>query len=89
MNITTADLVSLSELEKNNAHIYPNPTSGLIQIETNKEINSAVLMDLRGKEIQKINYTGALDATNQPEGMYLVRIEFADGQTETQKIIKK
>ena len=89
LNITAADLVSLSELEKNNAHIYPNPTTGLIQIETNKEIYSAILMNLQGKVIQKINSSGELDATHQPNGMYLVRIEFANGQIETQKIIKK
>lgn len=89
LNITATDLVSLSELSNNNARIYPNPTNGVIQIDTDQEITKAVLLDLQGKEIQKINSAGVLDATHQPDGMYLIRIEFANGQIETQKIIKK
>jgi hypothetical protein len=89
LNITTADLVTLNEIEANLALIFPNPSNGIIRVDSDQEIKSAVLLDIRGRQIQKINSTGVFDATHQPNGMYLVRIEFYNGQIETQKIIKK
>jgi hypothetical protein len=75
--------------------IYPNPTEGLIRIKIENlpvEIMANItLYQLSGKLItSKRNVTASteIDITNQPAGIYLLRIVAGDKQTEW-RIIKK
>lgn len=75
---------SVSKLNSN-INIYPNPTSGIINIE--ETINSEILItDITGKIIfNGINIT-KIDLSNQPKGLYLLKIS-SNNKTRTQKII--
>jgi hypothetical protein len=72
--------------------VYPNPTSDLLNISTNKGIIESVkLTDATGKLIhtQKINSTqGSIHMQHLPKGVYLLTIQM-DGKEFTKKIIKK
>jgi hypothetical protein len=74
--------------------IYPNPTSGLIQIEIENlpanETADIALYHLSGKLITSRQTAGSteIDITGQPAGIYLMRIVAGKEQTEW-KIIKK
>jgi len=71
--------------------IFPNPTKGLLQIKTRKEIDELFLYDLAGKIIMRKEKLpegkNTIDLTYYPQGIYLVRIKSND-QWETFKVIK-
>ena len=71
--------------------IFPNPTKGLLQIKTRKEIDELFLYDLAGKIIMRKEKLpegkNTIDLTYYPQGIYLVRIKNND-QWETFKVIK-
>jgi len=66
--------------------LYPNPTTGLAYIKSDKNVKSFEIFDLTGKLIstgKEINLSSVL------AGTYLVKINFADGSVATEKIIKR
>ncbi|WP_159745879.1 MULTISPECIES: T9SS type A sorting domain-containing protein [Chryseobacterium] len=71
----------------NNLSIYPNPTKGEVNIKTDKKIKSTTVLDLSGKVLT----TGSSETVNLSaftKGTYLVKVEFSDGSSKTEKIIK-
>jgi len=71
--------------------IYPNPTSGIVQVELTDQAQDEFrirLMDLNGKLVYETECQGKLCEINLelPGGMYLMNIESAGGSI-TQKII--
>lgn len=86
VKITTGTLAT-AEVSKSKTSIYPNPTKGEVNIKTDKKIKSTTVLDLSGKVIatgssEKVNLSGFT------KGTYLITVEFADGSTKTEKIIK-
>jgi len=86
--ISDVDLNSDSDFKYS---IYPNPTSGSfnIEFETESAINIEI-MDYMGKIILKEKVTGdriTLDISNQPSGVYLVKI-ISNGNIKVERIIK-
>lgn len=82
-----ASNLSTTEVSKFKLGIYPNPTKGEVNIKTDKKIKSTTVLDLSGKVIatgssEKVNLSGFT------KGTYLITVEFADGSTKTEKIIK-
>lgn len=52
VSVTLKSLTSINELENlEKISIYPNPTSGIINIETENNLNSVSIYDLSGKQI--------------------------------------
>ncbi|PZR19441.1 MAG: hypothetical protein DI539_13940 [Flavobacterium psychrophilum] len=67
--------------------VYPNPTNGKISIQAAAEVVSVEVYNLTGQRIAKTNQP-ELDLTEAASGMYMIKIEFASGNTATQKILK-
>ncbi|MFT4642524.1 MAG: hypothetical protein ACI89R_000361, partial [Candidatus Azotimanducaceae bacterium] len=75
--------------------IYPNPTTGIanlkLEMDNASDVNVAVF-NILGKLLQSSNYTNvtnrthSIDLSNQPNGIYFVRLT-TNGQTETKKVI--
>ncbi len=83
-------VTSVSEVSESNISIYPNPTSGWIELSSNTKITQATIHDLTGKVLihfapseEKIQ----LDLRNFRNGVYLMRIETPDGRF-THRIVK-
>ncbi|MCF6130580.1 T9SS type A sorting domain-containing protein [Flavobacterium sp. AS60] len=71
--------------------IYPNPTVDMINVRATEIINSYELVDIQGKVLisKKSNDTNLrLDVSNQPKGIYFLRMNFDKG-TNTEKIVKE
>lgn len=99
-----ADSLSLAEAQKQEAikemfekkqiTIYPNPTKGYITVEITltEEDNAQIsLYDLRGKlilEYKNVGISTNIDLTNEPVGIYLMKI-FIGNKPTTWKIIKQ
>jgi hypothetical protein len=69
--------------------IYPNPTKGLLHIESNENFEkiSVSIFNLFGAKIYEIENTYNLDLNNLSSGTYFLRIDL-NGELETHKIIK-
>ena len=80
---------SFDELN-NNVIIYPNPSSGIINIESLKDFNNIIISDLSGKQIIKNKFTFSYaintDVSLLPLGLYFVSIYNNDILLYTKKI---
>lgn len=71
----------------NNLSIYPNPTKGEVNIKTDKKIKSTTVLDLSGK-VLTVGSSETVNLSAFTKGTYLIKVEFADGSSKTEKIIK-
>lgn len=83
----TTGVLSTDEVSKSKTDIYPNPTKGEINIKTDKKIKSSTVFDLSGKVLLQ-TISEKVNISSFTKGTYLLKVEFADGSTKTEKIIK-
>ncbi|UFH30701.1 T9SS type A sorting domain-containing protein [Chryseobacterium sp. C-71] len=83
----TTGVLSTDEVSKSKTTIYPNPTKGEITIKTDKKIKSSTVVDLSGKVLLQTS-SEKVDMSSFTKGTYLLKVEFADGSTKTEKVIK-
>lgn len=89
----TMYLSSANEIDANLVDIYPNPTTGVLNIELpfeNQEINIAIF-DISGRKVkeQTVNSsTTTVDLTSSKAGVYMIRIQ-SEGTTIVKKVILK
>src|SRR5699024_2286199 len=70
---------------------YPNPTSGIVTIEANKDITSVSVMNILGQEVmatRNLN-SGQVDISALATGTYMFRVTFENGATKTFKVIRE
>lgn len=74
--------------------VYPNPTTGILEIELPKlktnQISYLYLYTLTGnlvKQMEKLQKRQSIDISDQPVGIYILRIT-SDDKTVLRKIIK-
>lgn len=82
------------KLAENNLSIYPNPTSGVIWVESSTidlTHANAQLMDLSGKIIQAFSLVASdrqkLSLQNVSKGVYLLKVNLDNSQVITKKVI--
>ncbi|QQV01303.1 MULTISPECIES: T9SS type A sorting domain-containing protein [Chryseobacterium] len=83
-------VLGVTELEKDNVKIYPNPTADFVHIKLNSKskIEDAQIYDLSGKLILQANLESEkLDLRSLPQGVYM--IIFKNSDIKPIKIIKK
>lgn len=90
VKVTTSGTLATNEASKakSSTAIYPNPTRGEINIKTDKKVKSISIIDISGKILKKTE-SGKTDITSLPKGAYLMQVEFSDGTSITEKIIKQ
>ncbi|MGB0430376.1 MAG: T9SS type A sorting domain-containing protein [Bacteroidia bacterium] len=72
------DALSTNEIAANKIELYPNPTSGNINLVLQTESSTYRLIDLTGREIQNGNLsdgTNEISLENIPNGVYLIEVE--------------
>ena len=89
----TLSEISDNTSEINSVSIYPNPTSGRINvvINNNENINDVVVLDLTGKVLmsQSVNSNKAsLDLSSYSKGMYLVKVITAEDSYVKKVVLK-
>ena len=70
--------------------IYPNPTSGLINVSTDRVIARVVLMDMTGRVIEDnslMEGVATLDYTHVVPGKYMLFVTKEDSQVTNMPII--
>ena len=74
-------------ITKNNFTIYPNPTKGSINIQSDKEIHQIKIYNQLGQLIMAGN-NASPQLSGMQDGIYIVEVEFKDSTKATSKIIK-
>ena len=93
-NWTTGnDLTEIDKfIENQNIALYPNPTSGKIHIALSENVIHCQIIGLMGNVLQETSPSSPvfdLDLSRWPSGMYLVKMQFADGRVAFRKIVKR
>jgi hypothetical protein len=86
--ITISSIVKVSEINKTNLNIYPNPTTGLVNIE-NAEGATIELINVLGQSVMKIENAKSvetIDLSAFESGTYIVKVQ-NDNNTTTKKIV--
>ncbi|WP_394758002.1 T9SS type A sorting domain-containing protein [Flavobacterium sp.] len=73
--------------EFSNFSVYPNPSNGIINVESDEDIDEVVIYSLQGRAIIKSNVS-KIDISDLSNGIYLMQIKTIDGKLGTKKIIK-
>lgn len=90
INAVVCTAVSENEAE-NNIMFYPNPTSGSLMIKGSSAIQKVELINIAGQILlsETVNQTSyQLQLQNFSEGIYFVKVLYANGMSVTKKAIK-
>ena len=82
----------VTELSKVNIRIYPNPSNGLINVETADQNGTIQVYNAMGQIVyaEKITRTSTIiNLQSQPAGMYLVKLEGSEGVAVQRILINK
>jgi hypothetical protein len=94
-NMVGSDVLSV---EKNSAElvkcrVFPNPVVDLLFIESDMEIESFNLYNLAGINVVKqdglCSFSMSANLAHLPQGFYLGKILFSNGEVVTTKVLKK
>ncbi|MDQ1856629.1 T9SS type A sorting domain-containing protein [Chryseobacterium sp. WLY505] len=84
----TLGTAEISKTKADNLSVYPNPTKGTVSIKTDKKIKTTSVIDISGKTIST-NNSETTDISSLPKGTYLLKVDFSDGTSKTEKVIKQ
>tara|TARA_R110002033_G_scaffold1389_1_gene12257 strand:- start:4687 stop:6921 length:2235 start_codon:yes stop_codon:yes gene_type:complete len=79
--------VSDFETSLDKIKLYPNPTSGILNIQMKLPIKNAIVYNLQGQKVIESS-TIKLDVSNLSSGMYIIKIEDGNGFISTKRFIK-
>lgn len=81
--------LGVTDINKQHFVVYPNPTSGIINIEVsdNQSITKTTINNLLGQTIMTVENESTLDISSLTKGTYFITVQTDSGK-ETQKIIK-
>ncbi len=89
--IITLTTVGINDYELNNVVVYPNPTSGMVQIQNSESgIQNVEVYDAYGKLLKVMNVNGltaTLDLGSYATGTYFVRV-MTDKGIVTKRVVK-
>ena len=81
-----------SSADRQNMVLFPNPTSGMIHIELPDKALRCQVIDLTGNvlsETATANNSFDIDLSRLSSGMYLLKVQFADGRMAFRKVVKR
>jgi hypothetical protein len=87
-NVGVTGTLSNITFDTQNNSISPNPTTGLVTIQSNEAIESVKVIGLLGNVIKTYTNTNAIDLSDLNTGTYIVNIISSNGEVTTKKIVK-
>ena len=80
--------LSVNENSLSQFSIYPNPTTGYLNIEYPKELMNITVFNQIGQKVLTFYNTKTVDISSLSNGMYFVKLKAIDGATTTKKVVK-
>jgi hypothetical protein len=89
-SLYTINTLSSSDFSQNNLEvaIYPNPVNDLLNIETALELQSVEIYNIQGQKVLSSNQK-QINVSDLAAGVYMLRIQDADNNIATKKIVIK
>lgn len=81
--------LGISENEVSNYQIYPNPTNRILYIKSKQPISQISVYSILGQRIATHRNTNQIDLSKAEAGVYLLKIEDENGNSQTHKILKE
>jgi len=81
------DPASTPDLVFSSVDVFPNPTNGMIKVESELNVTSLTLMGTKGETIIT-SITDSIDLSSFDNGVYFLIVEFEDGRSESKRIVK-
>ena len=81
--------LGISENEISHSQIYPNPTNGILYIKSKQPISQISVYSILGQRIATHRNTNQIDLSKAEAGVYLLKIEDENGNSQTHKILKE
>jgi len=75
-------------LDESAFHMYPNPTSDMIQFTQAEKIKEVTIFNQEGKKILS-SHQSKISVAALPSGIYHVRILLNNGEVMTKKLVKQ
>lgn len=69
--------------------LYPNPSSGLVNISSNLIVNSVDVYNIMGSLLKTIQNNSTVDISEMASGNYFLKIRTSDGNVYNEKIVKQ
>jgi hypothetical protein len=86
------DLTGVAQQESATvAHLYPNPTSGVVYVEFSETPVCCQILNLTGNVVMETLVASSrieLDLRPLPSGMYIIKTQMADGKSTYGKVVK-
>lgn len=86
--INIQEQLATQDFVKNKFTLYPNPTSGMVNIQTKLEIEKTEIFNNIGQLIASGNST-TVDLSAANSGIYIVKIHFKNGTSAAQKVVRQ
>ncbi|MBO6606208.1 MAG: aryl-sulfate sulfotransferase [Psychroserpens sp.] len=87
-DLTICSSLSIAEFELDAIEIYPNPTSGIIQIESELAIDGVNVYSMLGQKVLSNTSTSVLDLSSLQSGVYILNIISGERQI-SKRIVKQ
>lgn len=85
----TATTLAVTETAKQNTTVFPNPSKGIFNLKSSKKATSVAVYSADGRMIKQEKSAELLDITGQPKGVYILKINYEDGTTESSQLLKQ
>lgn len=79
--------LSNEDLSLSKLSVYPNPSSGVFEIVGKNKVSSYSVFNSTGKTIMSVNSSTRVDLSASPKGLYFVRVQLDNGNTQVVKAI--
>ncbi|HQE34594.1 MAG TPA: T9SS type A sorting domain-containing protein [Flavobacterium alvei] len=74
-------------LASDSISVYPNPTNGLVTVNSTAAVKAITVYDTTGKQISA-SKTNTVDLSNQAKGVYLVQVQTENGSTSKKVVVE-
>lgn len=75
-------------IQKASIFLSPNPTNGILKLQTQAQVQSIEVYNLQGQKVQEISPRTRKWELPEKSGLYLIRIQDVKGRVYTEKVIK-
>ena len=90
--MTITNTLSTPDAEDTSFAMYPNPTTGKLQIESRQTLSQVIVYNLIGQEVKTFAMQAdqnSIDISELKTGSYFVNVQSTTGNTYTKLIVKK
>lgn len=86
----TQGILGVKETENNtvSASLFPNPTTGILTVQSEEKVTSITLFNVIGQKVMTVNNSEKIDLSSLQSGVYWAQIQFKNKGTLVRKVVR-